>query len=98
MSMTNHRNDWQLSTICWYAVFVWFGASLFSQTLYMAFNGSPYDANLLLKSAGPYAWIMIGIELAVWGFLVLVIGAKVANRIQVPTQEITSSEQILPQT
>lgn len=64
----------------------------------MAFNGSPYDANLLLKSAGPYAWIMIGIELAVWGFLVLVIGAKVANRIQVPTQEITSSEQIVPQT
>tara|TARA_B100000945_G_scaffold40664_2_gene27316 strand:+ start:1871 stop:2065 length:195 start_codon:yes stop_codon:yes gene_type:complete len=64
----------------------------------MAFNGSPYDANLLLKSAGPYAWIMIGIELVVWGFLVLVIGGKVVNRIQVPTQEITSSEQILPQT
>ena len=98
MSMTNQRIDWQLSTICWYAVFVWFGASLFSQTLYMAFNGSPYDANLLLKSAGPFAWIMIGIELVVWGFLVLVIGGKVANRIQVPTQEITSSEQISPHT
>ena len=98
MSMRNQRNDWQLSTICWYAVFVWFGASLFSQTLYMAFNGSPYDANLLLKSAGPFAWIMIGIELVVWGFLVLVIGGKVANRIQAPTQEITSSEQISPQT
>ena len=63
----------------------------------MAFNGTPYDANLLLESAGPFAWIMIGIEIVVWGFLALVIGCKVANRIQVPTQEIASSEQITPQ-
>jgi|TARA_B100001996_G_scaffold380357_1_gene367649 NhaP-type Na+/H+ or K+/H+ antiporter len=98
MDKVNPRNDWALSTICWYAVFVWFGASLFSQTLYMAFNGTPYDANLLLKSAGPFAWIMIGIEIVVWGFLALVIGGKVANRIQVSGKEITSSEQITPQT
>ena len=91
------RDDWALSTICWYAVFVWFGASLFSQTLYMAFNGTPYDANVLLKSAGPFAWIMIGIEIVVWGFLALLIGGKVANRLQVPAQEIASSEQITPQ-
>ena len=40
--------------------FCLFGASLFSQSLYMAFNGTLYDANLLLESAGPFAWIMIG--------------------------------------
>ena len=97
MDETVSRDDWALSTICWYAVFVWFGASLFSQTLYMAFNGTPYDANVLLKSAGPSAWIMIGIEIVVWGFLALVIGGKVANRLQVPAQEIASSEQITPQ-
>ena len=27
MSMTNQRNDWQLSTICWYAVFECFEKS-----------------------------------------------------------------------
>ena len=97
MDETVSRDDWALSTICWYAVFVWFGASLFSQTLYMAFNGTPYDANVLLKSAGPFAWIIIGIEIVVWGFLALVIGGKVANRLQVPAQEIASSEQITPQ-
>ena len=97
MDETVSRDDWALSTICWYAVFVWFGASLFSQTLYMAFNGTPYDANVLLKSAGPFAWIMIGIEIVVWGFLALVVGGKVANRLQVPAQEIASSEQITPQ-
>jgi len=98
MEETNDVQDWSLSTMCWYAVFIWFGASLFSQSLYMAFNGSPYDANLLLESAGPYAWIVIGVEVIVWGFLALVIGGKVVNRIQVPTQEITTSDQIAPQT
>ena len=97
MDETVSRDEWALSTICWYAVFVWFGASLFSQTLYMAFNGTPYDANVLLKSAGPFAWVMIGIEIVVWGFLALVIGGKVANRLQVPAQEIASPEQITPQ-
>ena len=97
MDKVELQKDWALSTICWYAVFVWFGASLFSQSLYMALNGTPYDANLLLESAGPFAWIMIGIEIVVWGFLALVIGGKVVNRIQVPTQEIASSEQITPQ-
>ena len=98
MEETNDVQDWSLSTMCWYAVFIWFGASLFSQSLYMAFNGSPYDANLLLESAGPYAWIVIGVEVIVWGFLAFVIGGKVVNRIQVPTQEITTSDQIAPQT
>jgi NhaP-type Na+/H+ or K+/H+ antiporter len=97
MDKAKSRKDWAMSTICWYAVFVWFGASLFSQTLYMAFNGTPYDANLLLKSAGPFAWIMIGIEIVVWGFIALFVGGKVVNRIQVSTQEIASSEQITPQ-
>ena len=40
---------------------------------------------------------MIGIEIVVWGFLALVVGGKVVNRIQVPAQEIASSEQITPQ-
>ncbi len=92
------RKDWSLSTMCWYAVFIWFGASLFSQTLYLALNGEPYDANQLLKSAGPFAWIMIAIEVIVWGLLAFAISGKVANRIQVSTPEISSSDQIAPQT
>ena len=98
--MERHREsqDWAFSTMCWYAVFIWFGASLFSQSLYMAFNGTPYDANLLLKSAGPFAWIVIGVEIIVWAFLAFAIGGKFVNRIHVPTQEIPASEQITPQT
>ena len=91
------REDWAISTMCWYAVFIWFGASLFSQSLYMAFNGTPYDANILLNSVGPFAWILIGIELFVWGFLALALGGKLVNRFNVTTQEIPSQDNVLPQ-
>jgi len=64
----------------------------------MALNGSPYNANLLLESAGPYAWVMIGVEIVVWGFLALVLGGKVVNRIEVSTPEMASSDKITPQT
>ena len=72
-----NREDWSFSTICWYAVFIWFGASLFSQSLYMARNGTPYEANQLLDSIGPYAWAIIGIEFVVWAFVAFAIGRKV---------------------
>ena len=70
---------------------------MFSQSLYMAFNGTPYDANILLNSVGPFAWILIGIELFVWGFLALALGGKLVNRFNVPTQEIPSQDNVLPQ-
>ncbi|MEC8670363.1 MAG: hypothetical protein VXY11_03960 [Candidatus Thermoplasmatota archaeon] len=91
------REDWSISTMCWYAVFIWFGASLFSQSLYMAFNGTPYNANTLLNSMGPFAWVVIGIELFVWGFLALVLGGKFVNRFSVTTQETPSQENVSPQ-
>lgn len=97
MSKVTDRGDWAVSTICWYAVFIWFGASLFSQSLYMAFNGTPYDANTLLSSIGPFAWVLIGVELLVWGFLALVLAGKFVNRINVSTKEINSQENISPQ-
>ena len=63
----------------------------------MAFNGAPYDANMLLNSVGPFAWVVIVIELLVWGFLALALGGKLVNRFNVPTQEITSQESVSPQ-
>ena len=97
MGNLNGREDWALSTICWYAVFIWFGASLFSQSLYMAFNGTPYDSNMLLTSIGPFAWVVIGIELLVWGFLALALGGKFVNRFGVSAEEISSQESVSPQ-
>lgn len=91
------REDWPLSTMCWYAVFIWFGASLFSQSVYIAFYGTPYDANIMLEAAGPLAWILIGIELLVWAMIAIFVGGKVSNRLQVKQSETTSTDAILPQ-
>ena len=55
-----------MSTFLWYAIFVWFASSLFSQSLYMAFNGEPYDAISLLKGLGPLYYLVVVVELAVW--------------------------------
>ena len=56
----------QMSTFMWYAIFVWFASSLFSQSLYMAFNGVPYDAVALLQNLGPIYYLVLLIELFVW--------------------------------
>tara|TARA_Y100000768_G_scaffold76481_1_gene54090 strand:+ start:258 stop:452 length:195 start_codon:yes stop_codon:yes gene_type:complete len=63
----------------------------------MALNGAPYEANQLLGSIGPYAWVIIGIEFAVWAFVALAVGRKVVNRFQISTHEIATSDQITPQ-
>ena len=98
MERTSSREDWTLSTISWYAVFVWFGASLFSQVVYMAFNGVPYDANLLITAAGPFAWVLIGLEVVVWLVITILVTGKVTNRLNVKTQKIVPSDVISPQT
>ena len=97
MGKEDEREDWALSTISWYAIFVWFGASLFSQVVYMAFNGMPYDANLMLASAGPIAWIVIGLEVLAWIFIAVFFSGKVVNRLNVKHRETSSSDTISPQ-
>ena len=46
-----------MHTIMWYAVLVWFSASLLSQSLYLAFYREPYDAMVLLKTLGPIYYL-----------------------------------------
>ena len=88
------RKDWPVSTISKYAVFIWFGASLFSQSVYMGFNGRPYDANLLLESIGPFAWIIITIELAVWTIVAIFLGGRIVNRVKINPSEMQVSESV----
>ena len=89
-------DDWSLSTICWYAIFVWFGASLFSQSVYLAIYGIPYDANIMLDSIGKLAWIIIGIEVVVWITLVAMMSLKISDRFGFSLQKSSPNEPILP--
>ena len=69
-----------MSTVMWYAIFVWFASSLFSQSLYMAFNGVPYDAVALLQNLGPVYYMVLAIELVVWISLGSLLVKKVVNK------------------
>ena len=60
------QDDWDLGTIVWYAVVVWFSSSLLSQALYMALYGVPSDAVVLLKQFGPVYYVVFAIELFIW--------------------------------
>lgn len=75
-----------MSTVMWYAIFVWFASSLFSQSLYMAFHGVPYDAVALLQNLGPVYYIVLAIELIVWislgSLLVKKVVTKTRSRVQ----------------
>mgnify|MGYP001592093444 FL=1 len=66
----------------WYAIFVWFASSLFSQSLYMAFNGVPYDAVALLQNLGPVYYLVLAIELVVWISLGSLLVKKVVTKTQ----------------
>ena len=69
-----------MSTVMWYAIFVWFASSLFSQSLYMAFNGVPYDAVALLQNLGPVYYLVLAIELVVWISLGSLLVKKVVTK------------------
>ena len=79
-----NREDWSISIMCWYAVLIWFASSLFSQVLHIAKYGIPYDVDILLDSIGPYAWIIIGIELSIWMMISMYCVMKILHLIQFP--------------
>jgi hypothetical protein len=64
----------------------------------MAFNGVPYDANLLITAAGPFAWVLIGLEVVVWLVITILVTGKVTNRLSVKAHQIAPSDVISPQT
>lgn len=77
-----------MSTVMWYAIFVWFASSLFSQSLYMAFNGVPYDAVALLQNLGPVYYLVLAIELVVWISLGSLLVKKVVTKTQDRVQSV----------
>ena len=63
--------DWPLGNILWFAVLVWFSSSVLSQSAYMAIHGLPYDAVSMLELLGPFYYVIIALEIAMWGGLLV---------------------------
>ena len=72
-------DDWPLGNILWFAVLVWFSSSLLSQSAYIAIHGLPYDAMTMLRSLGPFYYVVLLLELAVWGGLLIMGYTKFAR-------------------
>ena len=57
--------------VTWRLIVVWFCANLLSQTLYIGKYGVPYEADLILTGLGPFAGLIVALEILVWGFISL---------------------------
>lgn len=82
--------DWPLGNILWFAVLVWFSSSLLSQSAYMAIHGLPYDAVSMLESLGPFYYVVVLLEVAMWGGLLFMGWIKLSRaRRAEPTPVLT---------
>ena len=72
-------DDWPMGNILWFAVLIWFSSSLLSQSAYMAIHGLPYDAVAKLETLGPAYYVIVGLELAMWGGLLFMGWTKLSR-------------------
>jgi hypothetical protein len=91
MNRIAKRDDWSMHTIMWYAVLVWFSASLLSQSLYLAFYREPYDAVVLLKTLGPIYYLVLFIEIVMWVTLFVLGYSKMKSFKSRPAPEFVNS-------
>ena len=68
-----------MGNILWFAVLIWFSSSLLSQSAYMATHGLPYDAVSMLKSLGPVYYLVVLMEITLWGGLLMMGWVKLAR-------------------
>jgi len=84
------REDWSGATIGWYAIVIWFCANLLSQAVHMGIYGMPYDSYMLIGQLGPFAWIVISVEIMFW----LVVSASIAVKVTKRLSETNESLKI----
>jgi hypothetical protein len=102
MSEIEHK-DWSSATIGWYAIVIWFCANLLSQAAHIGIYGIPYDSQMLLADLGPFAWILISVEVIIWLVLSVIIAVKATKRLSKTSTpldlkaKIAIEERTLPQ-
>jgi hypothetical protein len=55
---------------------IWFGANLLFQSLWLGLHGQPFDAAILLEFMGPFASLMIIVELVFWIVILTWLGRR----------------------
>lgn len=79
------------SSLLFWMVSIWIASNLFSQAVYMGFNGVPYSGIEMVQSLGAWYYILVAIEIFVWIYVGIHLSMKVFRNLQVKATVQTSS-------
>lgn len=79
------------SSLLFWMVSIWIASNLFSQAVYMGFNGTPYSGIEMIQSLGPWYYVVVGFEILAWIFVGIHLSLKVIRNLQVKATPQTVS-------
>ena len=79
------------SSIFFWMVSIWIASNLFSQAVYMGFNGVPYSGIEMIQSLGPWYYVLVAIEVLAWIYVGVHISIKVLRNLQLKATPQTTS-------
>ena len=72
-------------------VSIWIASNLFSQAVYMGFNGVPYSGIEMIQSLGPWYYVLVGLEIIAWMYVGIHLKIKIFRHLQVQATPQTTS-------
>ena len=79
------------SSVLFWMVSIWIASNLFSQAVYIGFNGTPYSGIEMIQSLGPWYYVVIVFEILAWIFVGIHLSLKVIRNLQVKATPQTAS-------
>ena len=71
------------SSLLFWMVSIWIASNLFSQAVYMGFNGTPYSGIEMIQSLGPWYYVVVFLEVLAWIYLGIHLSLKVIRNMKV---------------
>ena len=79
------------SSVLFWMVSIWIASNLFSQAVYIGFNGTPYSGIEMIQSLGSWYYVVVVFEILAWIFVGIHLSLKVIRNLQVKATPQTAS-------
>jgi hypothetical protein len=79
------------SSLLFWMVSILIASNLFSQAVYMGFNGVPYSGIEMIQSLGPWYYVLVGLEIIAWMYVGIHLSIKLIRNLQVKATPQTTS-------
>lgn len=79
------------SSVLFWMVSIWIASNLFSQAVYIGFNGTPYSGIEMIQSLGPWYYVVVVFEILAWIIVGIHLSLKVIRNLQVKATPQTAS-------